>query len=59
LTNGQQKIILKENKLVSYTNREEIFRVLNEAVTTGGLKENQTRHIDNVKDMLGKHRIFD
>jgi hypothetical protein len=53
------KIILKENKLVSYSNREEIYRVLNEAVTTGGLKENQTRHIDNVTDMLGKHRIFD
>jgi hypothetical protein len=53
------KIILKGNKPVHYTNRVEVFRVLKEAVTNGGIIENQIRHKENIQDMLGKHRIFD
>ena len=53
------KIILKENKPVHYTNGVEVFRVLKEAVINGGTIENQIRHQENIKDMLGKHRIFD
>ena len=53
------KIILKENEPVHYTNGIEVFRVLKEAVINGGIIENQIRHKENIKDMLGKHRIFD
>jgi hypothetical protein len=53
------KIILKGNEPVHYTNGVEVFRVLKEAVTNGGIIENQIRHKVNIQDMLGKHRIFD
>jgi hypothetical protein len=53
------KIILKENKPVHYPNGGEVFRVLKEAVTNGGIIENQILHKENIKNMLGKHRIFD
>ena len=53
------KIILKKNEPVHYTNKNEIFRVLKEAVINGGIIENQIQHKENIKDMLGKHRIFD
>jgi hypothetical protein len=53
------KIILKNNEPVHYTNSVEVFRVLKEAVINGGIIENQLRHKENIKDMLGKHRIFD
>jgi uncharacterized protein YraI len=53
------KSIFEENEPVQYSNAVEIFRVLKEAVTNGGILENQIRHQENIKDMLGKHRIFD
>lgn len=53
------KIILKENEPVVYNNEAEVFRVLKEAVINGGFIENQIQHRENIKDMLGKHRIFD
>jgi Nuclease-related domain len=53
------KTIFKENKPVHYTNRDEVFLILKEAVTNGKMIENQTQHKENIKDMLGKHRIFD
>lgn len=51
--------ILKENKPVEYTNEAEIIRILKEAVTNGDVIENQLQHNENIKDMLGKHRVFD
>ena len=53
------KIIFEENEPVHYTNAAEVFRVLKKAVTNGDTIENQIRHQENIKDMLGKHRIFD
>lgn len=53
------RIILEKNELVPYTDKFEIVRILKEAVQNGGKKEIQNRHIENIKDMLGKHRIFD
>jgi Nuclease-related domain/Bacterial SH3 domain len=53
------KIILKENERVHYNNVVQVFQVLKEAVINGGIIENQIRHKENIKDMLGKHRIFD
>ena len=51
--------IMKNNELARYTNKNEIVRVLKEAVKNGEDKETQIQHIKNVRDMLGKDRIFD
>ena len=53
------RIIFKNNEPVRYTNKSEISKVLREAVFNGENPEIQTQHIENVKDMLGKHRVFD
>jgi hypothetical protein len=53
------KTIYKENKPVNYNYREHIFQILKEAVVNGELAENQILHKENVKDMPGKHRIFE
>ena len=51
-------IILSKNELAPYTNKFEVVKVLKEAVSAGNNKAIQSQHIENVKDMLGKHRIF-
>jgi len=53
------KTILRDNKPVLYTNENEIVRVLKEAVINGENTENQIRHSENIKNMLGKRKIFD
>lgn len=53
------KTILRDNKPVLYTNQSEIVRVLKEAVINGENTENQIRHSENIKNMLGKRKIFD
>lgn len=51
-------IILATNKLAQYSDKFEVVKVLKEAVYNGSIKEIQTQHIENVKTMLGKHRIY-
>lgn len=51
--------IIKENEPANYTNKEEIVRVLKEAVNNGETKETQIQHIENINDMLGKNRILE
>ena len=51
--------IMKNNELARYTNKNEVVRVFKEAVQNGEDKETQIQHIKNVRDMLGKDRIFD
>jgi len=53
------KIIMKNNELYQYTNKNEILRVLREAVENGDDTKNQIQHINNVMDRLGKDRIFE
>ena len=53
------KSILRENKAFDYNDVAELFRVLKQSVINGGIIENQVQHQENIKDMLGKHRIFD
>ena len=53
------KTILKKNGPAHYNNRTEILRILGEAVKNGENFETQTKHVENIKDMLGKDRIFD
>jgi len=51
-------LIMSKNKLAPYTDKFEVVKVLKEAVYNGNIKAIQIQHIENVKDMLGKHRIF-
>jgi len=50
--------LMKNNELAHYTNNNEIVRILIEAVKNGEDKEIQIQHIRNVREMLGKDRIF-
>jgi len=52
-------IITKKNEPAKYTDKHEVVRVLKEAVLNGENKETQNKHIENIKNMLGKERIFD
>lgn len=52
------KKILKENNPVNYINENEVLRILKEAATNGGIIENQIKHRENIKDMLGEDRVF-
>jgi len=51
--------LMKNNELARYTNKNEIVRILKDAVKNGEDKETQVQHIKNVREMLGKDRIFD
>jgi hypothetical protein len=51
--------IMNNNDHASYTNKYEVVGILKEAVKNGEDKEIQNQHIKNVRDMLGKDRIFD
>jgi ethanolamine ammonia-lyase large subunit len=53
------KTIMDKNKSVIYSDKSEIIRVLKEAVQKDENKEVQNKHIKNVRDMLGKDRIFE
>ncbi|MFC0774268.1 nuclease-related domain-containing protein [Terrimonas alba] len=50
--------LMKSNELARYTNKNEIVRILKEAVKNGEDKEIQVQHIKNVREMLGKDRII-
>jgi hypothetical protein len=51
--------LMKNSELAHYSNKNEIFRVLKEAVKNGEDKETQIQHIQNVREILGRHRILD
>jgi len=53
------KTIMNKNELANYSDKSEIIRVLKEAVQNGENRETQNKHIENVRDMLGKDRIFE
>lgn len=53
------KIITKNNEPALYTDKNEIVRILYKAVFNGENVETQKQHVENITDMLGKHRIFD
>lgn len=53
------KIIFKQNAPVEYPNIDEMLGLLKEAVENGESQENQIKHIENIKDMIGKERIFE
>ena len=51
-------IVINNNELAPYTDKFEVVNLLKEAVYNGNSKGIQAQHIENVKDMLGKHRIY-
>jgi hypothetical protein len=53
------KKITNENILAPYTNKREVVNLLKSAVLNGENEEIIKQHIKNIKDMLGKERIFD
>lgn len=53
------RIIIANNEPAPYTDKQEVMRVLQEAVQNGESPEIQWQHIENVRDMLGKDRIFE
>lgn len=53
------RIIMKKNEPAEYTDKHKVVRILKESVENGESKLNQNQHIENIKDMMGKDRIFD
>jgi len=51
-------LIKKENEPTQYTNKREVVDKLKELVSLGENVEYQKQHIENIKDMVGKERIF-
>lgn len=51
--------IIQSNPPAPYTNKYEVIRVLKAAVENGKNKEMQVQHVENIRDMLGTHRVFD
>ncbi len=50
-------IILLNNESVPYTDKYEVVKILQEAVHNGKNKAIQTQHIENIEQMLGKHKV--
>ncbi|WPR70952.1 nuclease-related domain-containing protein [Flavobacterium sp. NG2] len=53
------KKIINENQPAIYKSKRDVVNVLTTAVLNGDNKEISNKHIENIKDMLGKDRIFD
>jgi hypothetical protein len=51
--------IMNKNEPANYSDKYEIVRVLKEAVQNGENVNIQNKHIENIRDMLGKDRIFE
>jgi hypothetical protein len=50
--------ILNENPHAIYTDKHNIIRVLKQAVANGEDPTIQSQHIQNIRNNLGKDRIF-
>ena len=51
-------LIKNENEPTQYTNKREVVDKLKELVSLGENTDYQKQHIENIKDMVGKDRIF-
>ena len=51
--------ILKNNAIIEYSDQRELIKNLKNAVIIGENKDIQNQHIENVRDLLGKNRVFD
>ena len=48
-----------EKPSAEYTDKLEIIKILKIAVHNGDKKETQTKHVENIQDMLGTDRVFE
>ncbi len=51
--------ILKENPTLEYPDKEGVIRTLKSAVKNGELISVRQKHGENIKEMIGDHRVFD
>lgn len=51
--------IKEENEPARYADKKAVVRVLQEAIKMGANTSIQERHIANIKNTVGKHRIFE
>lgn len=51
--------IKANNEPAPYENKQEVVNALKEAVLNGANNDYQKKHIDNIKNTVGKHRILD
>ena len=51
-------LIKTENEPTHYTNKREVVDTLKQLVSLGENTDYQKQHIENIKDMVGKERIF-
>ena len=47
------------NDSAPYENKQQVVDLLKQDVLDGANKDYQKQHIDNIKNILGKHRILD
>jgi len=57
--NDVMNTILKEKPAFGYDHFDELISILRAAVDDGKSRENQFRHIANVRDMMGTDRVFE
>lgn len=53
------KMIKKMNPPAPYTDKWEVVKILKESVENGKNEGIPKRHIEDIKDLIGKHRIFE
>ena len=51
--------ILQFNSPAKYKDKQHVMKALEEAVRTGAINGTNAEHIRNIKDMIGKDRVFD
>lgn len=51
--------ITSNNQQAQYSNKREIIKVLEEAVENGRDLAIKAQHVDNIRNMLGRERVFD
>jgi hypothetical protein len=52
-------VIFNNNGIANFSDKWEVIRILKNAVLNGDNEEIKIKHIENIKDMLGKGRIYD
>ena len=51
-------LIKNENESIKYINKREVVETLRKLVSLGENVDFQKQHIENIKEMVGKERIF-
>lgn len=50
--------IMKNNPVANYKDKQRVISILNKTVNNGQNKDIEEKHISNIKEMLGKDRVF-